>query len=62
MLCGRKEECFEPGPQWGHFEGVLCKFTKDRGAKHSFVCVKTSKTIHPDNVYTTEDQRAELNS
>ena len=24
-LCGKNEECFERGSQWGHMEGCMCK-------------------------------------
>lgn len=23
-LCGKNEDCFEFGPQWGHWEGCIC--------------------------------------
>jgi len=55
-LCGCKEKCFINGQQWGHLEGVMCKYLseiKDKSGEFYDIChVDKSKVT----TYTTETQ------
>jgi len=64
-LCGYKESCFKNGPQWGHFEGVMCielGEVEEDGKCHS-VCCKTDEKVRVyfkkseyDNILTEGDK------
>lgn len=42
--CGNKEECFEKGECWGHFEDEMCKHLGENDFNVS-ICYKTKEPV-----------------
>ena len=58
-ICGRKENCFVKGENWGHLNGVMCCFVSEKKTESGNVCT-CAITGEEVKLYTTAEEYKQL--